>query len=196
MNCQIENPAFDSQTKETLTTKPTGFGSTCTLSEKFLKEVIASGVIESIVVGVLAHEFGHAAKDLFDLPVVGNEETAADQFAIGELLPTDSSTAYYDIDAVGYVADLWDFFGHTQALTPSEYQDVHPVNLQRAAQINCLFYGALRSPGQLQNSQTSYWLSVLSTGKLVASDRAPGCTKEYKEMIQSYRKMLGPYLKK
>lgn len=49
MNCQIENPAFDSQTKETLTTKPANFGSKCELSEKFLKDILGSGIIESIV---------------------------------------------------------------------------------------------------------------------------------------------------
>ena len=31
--------AFDSQTKETLTTRPAAFGSTCELSEKLLKQV-------------------------------------------------------------------------------------------------------------------------------------------------------------
>ena len=64
MNCQIENPAFDSQTKETLTTKPKVFGSTCTLSEKFLNEVIASGVIESIVTVAKAKEEAKLAKTL------------------------------------------------------------------------------------------------------------------------------------
>ncbi len=64
VNCQIENPAFDSQTKETLTTKPTGFGSTCILSEKFLKDVLASGVIESIVTVAKAKEEAKLAKTL------------------------------------------------------------------------------------------------------------------------------------
>ena len=35
VNCLIENPAFNSQTKETLTTKSNEFGSTFELSEKF-----------------------------------------------------------------------------------------------------------------------------------------------------------------
>ncbi len=45
----IENPSFDSQTKEFLTTKKSKFGSTCVLSEKFLKKVEKSGVVESIL---------------------------------------------------------------------------------------------------------------------------------------------------
>lgn len=64
MNCLIENPAFDSQTKETLTTKPGSFGSTCELSEKFLKEILASGVIDSIVSVAKAKEEAKMAKTL------------------------------------------------------------------------------------------------------------------------------------
>jgi DNA topoisomerase-2 len=37
INCLIENPAFDSQTKENMTSKPANFGSSCTLSNKFYK---------------------------------------------------------------------------------------------------------------------------------------------------------------
>jgi DNA topoisomerase-2 len=38
VNALIDNPAFDSQTKETLTTCPGSFGSTCDLSPDFLKK--------------------------------------------------------------------------------------------------------------------------------------------------------------
>lgn len=38
MRCLIENPAFDSQTKENLTSKPSTFGSSVKLDEKFLKK--------------------------------------------------------------------------------------------------------------------------------------------------------------
>ena len=34
----IENPAFDSQTKETLTTKVSNFGSRCSLTPAFMKK--------------------------------------------------------------------------------------------------------------------------------------------------------------
>lgn len=41
----VENPTFDSQTKETLVSKPSQFGSKCHLSEKFLKEFVAQSKI-------------------------------------------------------------------------------------------------------------------------------------------------------
>lgn len=49
INCLVENPAFDSQTKETLTLKKENFGSTCELSESFLKKVGNCGIIQSVV---------------------------------------------------------------------------------------------------------------------------------------------------
>jgi len=43
----IDNPSFDSQTKETLTTLVTKFGSKCELSEKFFEKLYKSGIIET-----------------------------------------------------------------------------------------------------------------------------------------------------
>ncbi|KAJ3402189.1 DNA topoisomerase 2, partial [Chytridiales sp. JEL 0842] len=49
VNCLIENPAFDSQTKENMTLKQSAFGSKCGISEDFVKKVSKSGVIENIL---------------------------------------------------------------------------------------------------------------------------------------------------
>jgi len=38
VNSLIENPTFDSQTKENMTLKPSAFGSKCTISEDFMKK--------------------------------------------------------------------------------------------------------------------------------------------------------------
>lgn len=51
VNCLIENPSFNSQTKETLTTKSTAFGSTCKLPDDFLNKVRTKlNAVESILV--------------------------------------------------------------------------------------------------------------------------------------------------
>jgi DNA topoisomerase-2 len=51
VNCLIENPSFNSQTKETLTTKSTAFGSTCRLSDDFLTKIRSKlNAVESILV--------------------------------------------------------------------------------------------------------------------------------------------------
>ncbi|XP_066521749.1 DNA topoisomerase 2-alpha [Hoplias malabaricus] len=49
VNCLIENPSFDSQTKENMTLQQKSFGSTCTLSEKFIKQANGCGVVESVM---------------------------------------------------------------------------------------------------------------------------------------------------
>lgn len=49
VNSLIENPAFDSQTKNTMTSKPSTFGSKCDIDEKFIKKVIKCGVVDSIM---------------------------------------------------------------------------------------------------------------------------------------------------
>ncbi|CAG8545915.1 9807_t:CDS:10, partial [Ambispora gerdemannii] len=48
VNCKIVNPSFDSQTKETLTTGQHHFGSTCEISDTFMKKIINSKVIDNI----------------------------------------------------------------------------------------------------------------------------------------------------
>uniref|UniRef100_A0A8C5PZ36 DNA topoisomerase 2 n=1 Tax=Leptobrachium leishanense TaxID=445787 RepID=A0A8C5PZ36_9ANUR len=49
VNCLIENPSFDSQTKENMTLQPKSFGSKCSLSEKFAKAASNCGIVESIL---------------------------------------------------------------------------------------------------------------------------------------------------
>ncbi|XP_078281099.1 DNA topoisomerase 2-alpha [Rhinoraja longicauda] len=49
VNSSIENPTFDSQTKENMTLQAKNFGSQCVLTEKFIKAAMNCGVIESIM---------------------------------------------------------------------------------------------------------------------------------------------------
>ncbi|XP_014666193.1 PREDICTED: DNA topoisomerase 2-alpha-like [Priapulus caudatus] len=49
VNCLIENPAFDSQTKENMTLQAKSFGSKCQLSDKFVNQVMKIGIVESIM---------------------------------------------------------------------------------------------------------------------------------------------------
>ncbi|KAJ5272937.1 DNA topoisomerase II eukaryotic-type [Penicillium angulare] len=49
VNAQIVNPAFTSQTKEQLTTRPSQFGSKCVLEEDFYKKVLKTEVMSNIM---------------------------------------------------------------------------------------------------------------------------------------------------
>jgi len=54
VNCLIENPCFDSQTKETLTSKKDRFGSDCQLPEEMMNKIIESGILD------ILHEWSKA----------------------------------------------------------------------------------------------------------------------------------------
>ena len=47
MRCDIENPAFDSQTKDYMNTPSTKFGSACTVSDKFIEKIAKLGVMDA-----------------------------------------------------------------------------------------------------------------------------------------------------
>ncbi|XP_073346486.1 DNA topoisomerase 2-alpha [Pagrus major] len=49
VNSLIENPTFDSQTKENMTLQHKSFGSTCSLGDKFIKQATSCGIVESIM---------------------------------------------------------------------------------------------------------------------------------------------------
>ncbi|XP_046874585.1 DNA topoisomerase 2-beta isoform X2 [Hypomesus transpacificus] len=49
VNALIENPTFDSQTKENMTLQTKSFGSKCPLSDKFIRAATNCGIVESIL---------------------------------------------------------------------------------------------------------------------------------------------------
>ncbi len=49
MVCSIEDPTFNSQVKDKLTTKPSSFGSTCELDEDFVTKFSKSGIIDEVI---------------------------------------------------------------------------------------------------------------------------------------------------
>lgn len=62
VNCVVENPAFDSQTKDYLNTVTTKFGSTVVVSDKFIEKVAKLGVMENAMSITAVKENSAAAK--------------------------------------------------------------------------------------------------------------------------------------
>jgi DNA topoisomerase II len=58
----VVNPSFDSQTKETLTTQASKFGSKCDLSDKFIDKLYKTGVVDKAVSLTEFHEQKKVAK--------------------------------------------------------------------------------------------------------------------------------------
>lgn len=72
VNCHIVNPAFTSQTKEQLTTKKSQFGSEVVLSDKFLKAIEKTEVIQNIM------HFAQQKADLVMKKTDGNKRSRMD----------------------------------------------------------------------------------------------------------------------
>jgi DNA topoisomerase-2 len=49
VNCLIENPSFDSQTKCTMTLKPSSFGSKCEIGPAYMKKVLKCGLVQNVL---------------------------------------------------------------------------------------------------------------------------------------------------
>lgn len=62
LRCDIENPSFDSQTKDFMNTPSAKFGSSCTVSEKFIEKIAKMGVMDAACALTEVKENSKAAK--------------------------------------------------------------------------------------------------------------------------------------
>jgi hypothetical protein len=91
------------------------------------------------VIHILHHEIGHALIDQFKIPVVGQEEDAADGFATVAILETYDNPQPILLDA----ASSW-FGMHDEAQKAGDdpqYFDTHDLDIQRAYRIICVAHG-------------------------------------------------------
>ena len=49
VNAVVENPSFDSQTKDTMNTTIAKFGSSCKVSKKFIEKIAKLGIMEQAI---------------------------------------------------------------------------------------------------------------------------------------------------
>ena len=75
VRCDIENPSFDSQTKDYLTTNVSKFGSSCEVSDKFIEKIAKLGIMDAACALTSVKEIkevkkndGHKSKTLRGFP--------------------------------------------------------------------------------------------------------------------------------
>eukprot|EP01030_Chromulinospumella_sphaerica_P010870 gene10870-10674_t len=90
---------------------------------------------------VILHELGHGLVHLYDLPVLGREEDAADRFATFWMSP--DSQGEDGTDAVAAM-EWWLASARQSDISRDQlpWWDEHGMDEQRAYQIACLLYGA------------------------------------------------------
>jgi hypothetical protein len=136
----------------------------------------AVGAVDSFI---LAHEFTHALIAIYDLPVLGKEEDAADELATLILLKAPQGGKYV-FDA----AQFWYGLSKSQNVPAiSDYADVHSLDLQRAYAMICDLAGSSK-----ENFQQVARL------KLLPAARLQSCPAEYKQHVDSFEQVLGDHV--
>jgi len=94
----------------------------------------------------LAHEMGHVILDEFDIPVLGNIESAADQlgiFLFSSLMGGNDNFAEAKLDILQAIADEMRLeWGAMQDQDRENYWSVHPFEPQRFYSMACMIYGS------------------------------------------------------
>lgn len=130
---------------------------------------------------ILLHEIGHSVIDEFQLPVLGGEEDAADQFATFMLLTSNGSHVLKQ-------ATMWFYTGKPGLLTTlfnssRLYGDEHSLMQQRFANVICWGFG--RDPNEF---------AQLAVAAKVPESRLMRCQNEYAKLDRDMRRLLGTSL--
>ncbi|MGU3467196.1 DUF4344 domain-containing metallopeptidase [Methylobacterium sp. C33D] len=133
------------------------------------------------VAQIFLHELGHALYDLLDVPVLGREEDAADQFAALILLELPPAQARHAVDGT---AHLLRSQAAEEAADQAVLADDHSLAGQRLYNLLCLAYGADR--------ETFGYLVEAGT---LPKARAARCRAEYALAVYALRKLFRPHLR-
>jgi hypothetical protein len=131
---------------------------------------------------VFAHEFGHAMFDILGLPVFGNEEDAADQFATYVMLQFGKDDARRLITGAAFAYER--YVQNPEVSAPlAAFSDVHAAPAQRYFNMLCLAYGA----------QPALFSDVVDRGYLPKT-RARNCEREYHQVGFAFHDLVTPHL--
>jgi hypothetical protein len=129
---------------------------------------------------ILEHEFTHALIAIYDLPVLGKEEDAADTLATLLLLKSPEG----DKLALS-AAEFWaDFSGRQDPPQVADYADAHSLDLQRAYSIIC----------DIAGSNQERYDEINQAGILPKGD-IQSCPAQYQNDVKNFTQVLQPHVK-
>lgn len=143
------------------------------VNKSSLEEALSDAIYASIF--VFYHELGHALIDVLELPIVGKEEDAVDQFSAIILLNSEEKDL-----AENTILNAATWFGIKPKIPA---WDEHAPNDVRFYYLVCLVYG----------SDTEKYEALT---KILPSDRANRCPREYEKIANSWNKLLLPHFAK
>jgi hypothetical protein len=135
----------------------------------------------------IAHEFGHAAFDIYNVPVLGRQEDAADQFATHFLLNFGGPLAKRLIWGAAYSYN--DYMKHLKDDKPkvtlpiTAFASDHGAPEQRFYNLVCIAYGY----------DPKNFATVIEKGYL-PDPRAKVCKYEYSNLSYAITKLIGPHI--
>ncbi|WP_431237811.1 DUF4344 domain-containing metallopeptidase [Mycolicibacterium aichiense] len=133
------------------------------------------------------HETGHMAITLYDLPITGKEEDAADQLAAYILL-TPGDNGKVDTESLKAITNFARAFQASAAarteLGAADMADVHSLDQQRVYNLQCWIYG----------SNPDANADMISDGGL-PQERAQGCPDEWKQLSHAWSTLLDEHWK-
>ena len=147
--------------------------------------VTASDAVIGQLFFALAHEFGHATFDAFDIPVFGREEDAADQFATYYMLQFGEDRAHRLITGAAFSYREY-IRNHRQkpnvTLPLLTFSSDHGAPEQRFYNLLCLAYGY---DAKLFDRVAAEYLP---------KSRAKNCRYEYAAVRYAYKQLVVPHL--
>jgi hypothetical protein len=143
--------------------------------------VTREGAVVGAFLQVTFHELGHAMFDIYDIPVFGREEDAADQMAGFILSQFGKGVAQRTLPGSAY---LWQKLGEASGTWRRDsFSDEHGHPLQRAYNYLCMAYGG--TPGTFQ-----YYVDK----GLLPKERAPSCAREFQQIRNAFVKTMAPHI--
>ncbi len=130
---------------------------------------------------VLLHELAHAAIADLEIPVLGREEDAADEFAILRMLWVGSAFTHR---VLADATKGWFFSARRDRKEgePLAFYDEHSLDQQRAYHIVCLTVG--HDPNQMVD---------LANEMKLPADRRASCKRDFERASSSWHRVLQPH---
>jgi Putative metallopeptidase len=138
-----------------------------------------------MTVDVFLHETGHAVFDLLQIPFLGREEDAADQFSTYIQLQLAKEDARRLILGVAFLGQQQAEQELARSPQGREFADMHGTPAQRYFNVLCMAYG----------SDPELFANAVSQGHLPQA-RAKNCDYEYSRFGFGFDELIAPYLDK
>jgi hypothetical protein len=129
---------------------------------------------------VFLHETGHAVFDMLEVPFLGREEDAADEFSAYVLLQRAKEDARRLILGVAYLGSKQ---AQQEMSSEAQQADIHELPAQRYYNVLCMAYG---DDPNLFADAIQYWH--------LPETRAKNCHYEYLRYQYAFRALISPYV--